>query len=104
MGLFPSKEQEHYQQMLNELDSYGPFQPDTVLADYELGLRNAIQEVWPSATVRGCYFHFKQSLWRNFQRLLLNIKSSDQTSESPSSGLEPYPLFRKKTLLTPGTP
>ena len=67
-GLLPGKRQEHYQQMLNELGSYGSFQPDTVLADFELGLRNAIEEVWPSATVRGCYFHFKQALWRNFHR------------------------------------
>ncbi len=65
-GLLPGKRQEHYQNLLDELDSFGPFQPDTVLADFELGLRNAIEEVWPSSTVRGCCFHFKQALWRNF--------------------------------------
>ena len=28
---------------------------------------NAISTVWPSATIRGCYFHFKQALWRKLQ-------------------------------------
>ena len=23
--------------------------------------------MWPSATIRGCYFHFKQALWRKLQ-------------------------------------
>ena len=35
---------------------------------------NAIEEVWPSATVRGCYFHFKQALWRNFHRFDLTLE------------------------------
>jgi len=38
------------------------------VCDYEIGLRNAVQTVWPSSTVRGCQFHFKQSLWRALQR------------------------------------
>ena len=29
---------------------------------------DAIQSIWPSSTVRGCQFHFKQSLWRALQR------------------------------------
>ena len=31
--------------------------------DYEIGLHNVVQTVWPYSTVRGCQFHFKQSLW-----------------------------------------
>ena len=50
-----------------------------------------IAEVWPSAAVRGCYFHFKQALWRNFHRrastLILNTKLLDHPNycklESP---------------------
>ena len=34
-----------------------------------MGLRNAISSTWPNAVIRGCYFHFKQCLWRNFDRL-----------------------------------
>ena len=66
------------------------FQPDTVPADFELELRSAIEEVCPSATVRGYYFHLKQEL---------NTKSSNKTSENSSSRLEPVPLFRKRTLV-----
>ena len=58
-GLLPGKE---------ELDSLGPFYPDTVLCDYETGLRGAVTTVWPGTTLRGCNFHNKQALWRNFAR------------------------------------
>ena len=65
-GLLPR--QEDYTNLLEELDTFGPFYPDTVLCDYEAGLRNAVTTVWPGTTLRGCYFHYKQALWRNFAR------------------------------------
>ena len=68
-GMLPGKRQEMYYNLLNELDTNGPFQPLTVLADFETGLRNAISTTWPNAAIRGCYFHSKQCLWRNFDRL-----------------------------------
>ncbi|XP_063684392.1 uncharacterized protein LOC134818682 [Bolinopsis microptera] len=67
-GLLPGKRQEHYTNLLEELDRFGPFHPDTALCDYEAGLRNSVTAVWPGTTLRGCYFHFKQALWRNFAR------------------------------------
>ena len=36
--------------------------------DFEAAMRKAVLNVWPSTTIRGCYFHFKQALWRNFQK------------------------------------
>ena len=38
-----------------------------MLCDFEKGLHNAIEIVWPDATVRGCYFHLKSSLWKKMQ-------------------------------------
>lgn len=70
----------HYTNLL-ELDSFGPYDPQSVLCDYETGLHNAIQTVWPSTTLRGCYFHYKQALWRALQRTDLvpeyNVLDSD---------------------------
>ena len=56
-----------YSDFLSELDAFGDFDPQSVLCDFERGLHNAISSVWPSATVRGCYFHFKQALWFKMQ-------------------------------------
>ena len=67
----PGKTQTLYENMLEELDSFGPFYPETVLCDFEKGLHNAIHTVWPGTTVRGCYFHHKQCLWRELQRCSL---------------------------------
>ena len=56
-----------YSDFLAELDSFGGFDLQSVLCDFERGLHNAISSVWPSATIGGCYFHFKQALWRKLQ-------------------------------------
>ena len=49
------------------------FQPDTVLANFELRLRSAM-EMWRSVTVRGCYFHFK--LTHEYQVIESDIRKS----------------------------
>jgi len=67
-GLLPGKTQLLYTNLLQELDACGPFHPDSILLDYEKGLQNAVMAVWPSTTLRGCYFHFKKCLWRHFSQ------------------------------------
>ena len=39
--LLPGKTQTLYTNLLQQLDNYGPFYPDTILLDYEKGLQNA---------------------------------------------------------------
>jgi hypothetical protein len=38
--------------------------PATVMQDYELAAMNAAQRVFPNASIKGCLFHFSQSMWR----------------------------------------
>ena len=49
-------------------------EPQSVLCDFERGLHNAVQHVWPGVTVRGCYFHYKQALWRKMQAFDLSAE------------------------------
>lgn len=79
-GLLPGKTQVLYTNLLEELDSFGPYDPQSILCDYELGLHNAILSVWPSSTIRGCQFHFKQAMWRALQRTDLVPEYSVLTS------------------------
>ena len=37
--------------------------PDSFVVDFKLALINAIKSTFPRAAIRGCYFHFGQSLW-----------------------------------------
>ncbi len=45
------------------------WRPNTAVCDFELALILAIETELPGVRVRGCYFHFSQSLWRKFASL-----------------------------------
>ncbi|MEO0687130.1 MAG: hypothetical protein AAFY76_19295 [Cyanobacteria bacterium J06649_11] len=40
-----------------------------VVCDFEVASINAFQTEFPNISIKGCYFHFNQSLWRSIQRL-----------------------------------
>lgn len=40
------------------------FEPQTFLCDFELAMMQAINQVLPGVTVKGCHFHWTQSVWR----------------------------------------
>ena len=63
-ALLPGKAEILYTNVLGELDTLGPFTPEYVLLDYEKAFQNAVLAVWPGTTLRCCYFHYKQALWR----------------------------------------
>lgn len=59
--------QTHYMTLLNRARELG-IMPTHVHVDFEVAEHNAINTVWPSARVAGCYFHVKQAAlrqWRN---------------------------------------
>ena len=45
------------------------FNPEKFLCDFERGLANAIEQVWPDAQLHGCLFHYTQALYRKFRGL-----------------------------------
>ena len=49
-GLLPGKTQALYSALLENLDSFGPYDPQSVLCDYEFALHNAIAQTWPSTS------------------------------------------------------
>ena len=65
--LLPGKLTTLYTAALEALDSLPQvdLDPQTVLADYELAIRNSVSSIWPSTVVRGCLFQFKQAMLRN---------------------------------------
>ena len=67
-GLLPGKTTTLYKNLLEELDSWGPFSPQSILLDYELAIHNAVAEVWPSVSSS---ILSRQTWWRNtlFQTL-----------------------------------
>lgn len=45
---------------------------EKVITDYEIGLRNALREVYEGIKVQGCYFHYTQVIVRKSVKKLLN--------------------------------
>ena len=68
-----------YREMLRQLQqsilrlSGQPFQPAMVICDFEISLMTAIETELPNVVIRGCFFHFCQSLWRKVQELGLSV-------------------------------
>ena len=67
-GLLPGKTTTLYKNLFEEIDSYGPFQPQSIQCDFELAVHNAVAEVWPSSTRRGCNFHHKKALLKHLRQ------------------------------------
>ena len=64
--LLPNKSQPLYVRAfgkLRELVGNG-WQPQHVMLDFEAAAVNAVQEIFPQATVAGCFFHFRQCFQR----------------------------------------
>lgn len=55
--------------------------PKEIMTDYESGMRAAIRKCWPTATLRGCWFHFcrairKRCYKHNMTRLLMHCRDA----------------------------
>ena len=66
-GLLPGKTTTLYRNLLQEIDSYGDYQPQSILLDYETAIHNAVSEVDPFSTLRGCFFHHKKALFKHLR-------------------------------------
>ena len=57
-------------------------QPEIIMSDFELGIINACQEVFPYVTIATCFFHLGQNLYRNIQAHGLQVayNSADDRS------------------------
>jgi hypothetical protein len=65
----------HYRQLLSHISirvrrvTRRRWNPQNVICDFELALITALQTELPGCRIRGCYFHFTQSLWRKVASL-----------------------------------
>jgi len=65
----PNKTQVSYTNVLRQVHILHPnLQPNTVLVDFEVAIKNALEAVFPGVVVKGCFFHFTQNIWRRIQR------------------------------------
>ncbi|CAF1354279.1 unnamed protein product [Rotaria magnacalcarata] len=72
--LAPKRVQEVYEKILKILKQksieYGTkFEPQYVYSDFESGEMGALKNLFPNVTVRGCWYHFNQAIFRNIQKM-----------------------------------
>ena len=77
-ALLPCKTQEIYVRLFDIVtklchDRRLPFQPRSIMTDFEIGVLGAIRISFPATVVRGCFFHFSQAVWRKVQALGLSV-------------------------------
>ena len=67
-ALMPNKQQSTYEELFRELLVINPtLHPIDFLIDYEQAARRAIEETFPDATVKGCFYHLSQNVYRKVQ-------------------------------------
>ena len=66
--LLPNKQQQTYAYMFNQLLLLNPrLNPTSVMCDFEKAALNALTAVFPEATLKGCFFHLTQNIYRHIQ-------------------------------------
>ena len=83
--LLPLKGQETYTRMFNLIrDSAAArglvFSPSKFHIDFEKAVIAAIHDIFPTAEVKVCTFHFTQAVWKNTQRFGLSTFYKDDPS------------------------
>ena len=75
LALLPNKSATIYKRLIDAVQRIAAnlnlvFQPPEVMMDFEAAMLSAIEDKFRSGTrIRGCYFHYAQSIWRKVQNL-----------------------------------
>ena len=68
--LLPNKTEATYFRMWEQIHLVCPTaQPTHMIMDFELAVINGFEVEWPLTTVKGCFFHLTQNLWRKIQAI-----------------------------------
>lgn len=70
--LMQKKSEIAYDEIFNKLKKLCDIKVENIIIDFELALKNAISNNFPSTNVFGCSFHYGQMIWRAIQSLGLN--------------------------------
>lgn len=72
--LLKSKRQETYEKCFQICKTIIKLNPLYIISDFEKSLNNALCKIFTNTEIKGCFFHFAQSLWRRVQTTNLTIR------------------------------
>ena len=74
-ALLPNKTQPTYLRLFQELHNMNQnLNPSTVLIDFEVAVKNALEIVFPGVDVKGCYFHLTQNIYKRIKDNGLQVR------------------------------
>ncbi|XP_060080091.1 uncharacterized protein LOC132559482 [Ylistrum balloti] len=81
-ALLPGKSQTIYTRFLEKLkstmeDLHLQLNPTVLFMDFESAAQNAAKAAFPGITLKGCFFHYTQCIWRKTQQLGLQTHYRD---------------------------
>lgn len=68
------KDEDIYKEMFEIVLKNISQRPKSITIDYEKAVENVVKEQLPMTTVNGCFFHWKQNLWK---KLVVSITHLD---------------------------
>ena len=82
LDLLPGKSEEIYDRYFNLLKTTCQqrqlqFTPQIFFTDFETATRNSTQRAFTHATLKSCFFHYTQCIWRKTQKLGLATTNRD---------------------------
>ena len=83
--LLPGKSREIYNRVFivlkERLQNLGlDLAPEHVMSDFDMAIVNAVQINFPTTLHKGCYYHFRQAIWRKIQALGLQQQYAEDAS------------------------
>ena len=88
--LLTNKTQELYLEAFTKLNEVLEFY--VIMVDFESGLRNALSQSFPSASVDGCAFHFAQAVIRWLNENGLKSASNHCSRDQQTNNITPAPV------------
>ncbi|CAF4328575.1 unnamed protein product [Rotaria sp. Silwood2] len=92
------KSEECYHELLKSLLTYATkkniiLNPSSILIDFEQGMINAINDIFPQASVKGCHFHFAQNIWKKVKKYNLVKLSKEENIRRQIANIIALPLI-----------
>ncbi|XP_063216682.1 uncharacterized protein LOC134527704 isoform X2 [Bacillus rossius redtenbacheri] len=92
---------EAYEAVLRGLIEEVPtFKPATLMSDFKPALRSAFRRVFPNVSVKGCWFHYAQAIFRRAQQLGMARTIRSETGETALKMLMALPLLPTDKIIS----
>lgn len=94
-ALLTKRNKENYKKLFQIIKSKVPhFNPTKFTLDFEQAAMAAIRDIFPTAQIKGCYFHFSQAVWKKGKEFNLTKCQETRKTVAHSALLPLIPKYK----------